>query len=974
MKLTVKRPSKPWTEMNKEELRAEFLKCKKDKAYFIANYIKVEHQLLGLVPFDLFPFQVKIIENLEKFRFNILRKFRQAGCTTIACAYALHVIIFEKNKTVAILSMGDVESTESLTRVRIMYDELPTFLKPPIAHGGDNKHNLELETGSKIKARPAKKTSGRSLSASLLILDEAAFIENVQDIWTAAAPTISCVTKDTIILTNKGFKKISDLIPKDKNPGDYFSLDTDLIYGKNGLEPISHGYISPKSITIKIKTQKGLTLECTENHPLYTLTSSIGQMTKSKDLSLGDFLRVDHSMGVFGINAISLDDAYMLGGFIAEGWIRTKTKTNGGYSVWISNSDEDFRNIYLRNGFRITKNKQKLCIGGKAAVEKYQFYGVDPFWKAWTKEVPSFILESTKEVQCKFLQGLFDGDGCCMDNGSIILTSTSKKLINQVQLMMLNLGIIPRIIFKSAEQVMKESKDRILPGGKSLQSCHDVYQLIINRSQNSLFRATIGFNIKRKQDILIHNCLKYSQEDFKLKTIPISKIKNTILEIINKIDKPKNWFRAKGLRLDKMLDSKPDRLCNTYWLSKFETIVKNYSPSLYHNYRSFFLEFIRASFWDKIVSIEYGEDITYDFTVPGTHSFLQNGILGSNTGGRVFILSTVNGMGNFFYNMWDEAINGLNEFNPVDIVWTEHPQYKYNSDYEDLYAQLKTKDPNYDVNTFESTMRRNLGIKRFRQEFLCEFLGTGETYIDGETLTLLHENSVKEKYSKYNGKLKIWSEPTVYCQYVLGADVALGREKDYSAFQVINSYDGEQVAEFYSNKIPIDEFAKIIAETGKIYNNALVMPERNTIGNNLIDTLLRKEEYENLWMDKKGLFGFQTTQQTRAQMMAMLEDYLRTKKIKINSERTVKELLTFIIDDAGKPVADEGQHDDLVTSLALACFALNELLINNPGTISKLNGSDTYDPLEISINNKNNLRRPEYGGRSYDDIKWVLGK
>lgn len=191
MKFKLKTPEKPWTSMSREELKAEFIKCKKDKIYFISNYIKVEHPLLGLVPFKLFPFQHTILNNLDKYRFNILRKFRQAGCTTIACAYALHTIIFENNKTVVILSMGDVESTEALTRVKIMYDELPPFLKPDIAKGGDNKHNLELVTGSKIKARPAKKTSSRGLSAYLLILDEAAFIENIEDIWTAAAPVIS---------------------------------------------------------------------------------------------------------------------------------------------------------------------------------------------------------------------------------------------------------------------------------------------------------------------------------------------------------------------------------------------------------------------------------------------------------------------------------------------------------------------------------------------------------------------------------------------------------------------------------------------------------------------------------------------------------------------------------------------------------------------------------------------------------------
>lgn len=182
---------KPWYEMTKTELKAEFDRCKKDKSYFISHYVKVEHQLLGLCQFDLFPFQRRIIEALDSNRFNILRKFRQAGCTTIACAYALHICVFERNKTIAILSIGDAESTDVLARIKIMYDELPPFLKPSIKKGGDNKHTLELSTGCKIKAKPAKKSSGRSLSSYLLIIDEAAFIEHINEIWAAVFPIVS---------------------------------------------------------------------------------------------------------------------------------------------------------------------------------------------------------------------------------------------------------------------------------------------------------------------------------------------------------------------------------------------------------------------------------------------------------------------------------------------------------------------------------------------------------------------------------------------------------------------------------------------------------------------------------------------------------------------------------------------------------------------------------------------------------------
>ena len=188
--------------MNQEKLVEEFKRCKEDPIYFISNYIKVVHPIRGLVPFKLYPFQERILGDLENHRFNILRKFRQAGCTTIASAYSLWMITFQKHKHVVILSKGDVESTEVLDRIKLMYDELPAYFKPGIAE--DNKHTLKLKTGSVIKSRPSGKQSGRSLAGSLLIIDEAAFIDSIDTIWAAVYPIISTGGRAFVLSTVNG--------------------------------------------------------------------------------------------------------------------------------------------------------------------------------------------------------------------------------------------------------------------------------------------------------------------------------------------------------------------------------------------------------------------------------------------------------------------------------------------------------------------------------------------------------------------------------------------------------------------------------------------------------------------------------------------------------------------------------------------------------------------------------------------------
>jgi hypothetical protein len=512
--------------MNKQELVDDFNKCKKDPIYFISEYVKVTHPTRGLVPFKLYKFQHEILKCLENHRFNVLRKFRQAGCTTISAAYALWFALFQSHKSIVFLSVGDTESTEILDRVKIMYDELPSYLKLKIAE--DNKHTLKFVNGSIIRSRPSGKQSGRSLAGSMLIIDEAAFIENIDSIWAAVYPIIS-------------------------------------------------------------------------------------------------------------------------------------------------------------------------------------------------------------------------------------------------------------------------------------------------------------------------------------------------------------------------------------------------------------------------------------------------------TGGRAFILSTVNGVGNWYHELYKDAKEEGNSFNVIDIKWTDHPEYKRQEGYEWLYEKLEKLG--IDVDNWEETTRSNLPHKKWLQEYECEFLGTGDTYIEGGLLKHILDN-IDENYDiKYNNKMRVWKEPESAYEYVIGVDVSLGRGRDHSAFHIINAYTGEQVAEFYSNKTPINEFSDILYKEGNYYNNALMVVERNTIGENLIDWLFNIHEYENVWMDDNAMLGYQITSKNREVLLAKLEEVIRNNYININSRRTVEELLTFIVTNTGRIEADKGKHDDLTMSLALTIFALSKISNHEILEHSQIPHKERK-PLLPTSNNEAYLR--SYGGMSKEDIKWLM--
>lgn len=139
--------------------------------------------------------------------------------------------------------------------------------------------------------------------------DELAFVKKkiALEFWTSVFPTLSCLTEDTIILTKSGFMPIGMVFKGEHNPGDYFKLHNLEVWGKYGFEPVSHGYVSPKSTTFIVTLKNGQSVEVTPEHPLYTSKNG-GEMVEARDLKVGDKLRVDKGMMIdFGLT-LSNDD------------------------------------------------------------------------------------------------------------------------------------------------------------------------------------------------------------------------------------------------------------------------------------------------------------------------------------------------------------------------------------------------------------------------------------------------------------------------------------------------------------------------------------------------------------------------------------------------------------------------------------------------------------------------------------------
>ena len=233
----------------KQIIRQEYLLCAQDPAHFMRKYCHIQHPQRGRVIFNLYPFQGKVLNLWKDNPYSIILKSRQLGISTLAAGYSLWLMLFYKDKNVLCLATKQETAKNMVTKVKFMYENLPSWLKIPAEE--NNKLTLRLNNGSQIKAVSAAGDAGRSEAVSLLIVDEAAFIENIGEIWASAQQTLACIEENSIIHTPNGLYRIKDLY---NYPEEGFNeLKISIFDRNNDIQQTSHFYKSPKSNTYKIK-------------------------------------------------------------------------------------------------------------------------------------------------------------------------------------------------------------------------------------------------------------------------------------------------------------------------------------------------------------------------------------------------------------------------------------------------------------------------------------------------------------------------------------------------------------------------------------------------------------------------------------------------------------------------------------------------------------------------------------------------
>ena len=185
-----------------EEQILEFVKCKNDPVYFAKNYIQIVSLDEGLVKFNMYKFQEKLIKRFHKNRFNICKMPRQTGKSTTCVSYLLHYAIFNDNVNIAILANKASTARDLLGRLQLAYENLPKWMQQGILVW--NKGSVELENGSKILAASTSASAVRGGSYNIIFLDEFAFIPNhiADSFFASVYPTISSGKSTKVIIVS----------------------------------------------------------------------------------------------------------------------------------------------------------------------------------------------------------------------------------------------------------------------------------------------------------------------------------------------------------------------------------------------------------------------------------------------------------------------------------------------------------------------------------------------------------------------------------------------------------------------------------------------------------------------------------------------------------------------------------------------------------------------------------------------------
>ena len=404
-----------------------------------------------------------------------------------------------------------------------------------------------------------------------------------------------------------------------------------------------------------------------------------------------------------------------------------------------------------------------------------------------------------------------------------------------------------------------------------------------------------------------------------------------------------------------------------------------------------------------------------------------------STGGKVIVVSTPNGFDPIYYEIYDQALRGMNDFKISEMFWYRDPRYTkdlylvkthdtihYLLNKEDYkkdemiswshipaeerdYVKLKSMmDDGYKPcsSWFESMVKKLKYDKRkVSQELECNFLGSGDNVFDSNLMQTIHENMLTVPANKMmSNALWIWKEPVIGHKYIMGVDVSRGDSEDFSSFQIIDFDEREQVAE-YVGKVPPDVMAEIAYKWANMYSAYVVIDITGGMG---VSTARKMQEmgYKDLYIDgvdttNKWAYNPKSAEKIpginfnnkRVQIIASYEEVL-IHKFRIYISRLYNEMNSFIYIN-GRPDHQRGHHDDLIMSIAMATYVSESSFSNltkvtehtkamidswSVNNNTEINKSLEFNPVIPNYTDRQgNLNGGHIAKEDYNKYGWLFG-
>lgn len=440
-----------------------------------------------------------------------------------------------------------------------------------------------------------------------------------------------CVSQDTIVFTENGLKEIGEYFNYSKSKNEFYLSHNIGILNKNGqIEKSLNGVHSGYKNTKIISTEEGYEIEGTLNHPILIINQDGNLEYKTlNNIKIGDYVAISRNNDLWGKNVkLNIDmESYLstlsknskwkvetakcntpmvldenlgliIGYLLGDG---TLTRNN---MIGFTNEDNDIVNTFKSYFEDILNIKVKqttridFYVGGMYIREYFKQIGLN-YCDAFSKEIPKCILEAPKNIVVKCIQGLFDTDGG-LNNAGIEYTTASAKMSKQIQLLLLNLGII------SSRRIKYNKKYKTFS-----------YNISIYSENIDKFKDIIGFSSKRKQEKLEKMCNNIKRNPNK----DIVPYQSNRINIIHPIKNTRDnlYHVLKGN--NNLTYNKSKLLINSNeFKNKNSQEYKELVELISHNY-----------FYSKVKHIQDSNNYVCDIQTGKSHSFIANGIVSHNT-------------------------------------------------------------------------------------------------------------------------------------------------------------------------------------------------------------------------------------------------------------------------------------------------------------------------------------------------------